>query len=124
MTHNHPPSFNFAMYKYWATVQNPFQCPCYSEPYGRGGFRLDHEFRAGDAVEIFESHEHLDETGTNIEYVSARTSQGWINVWTLYNREGNPRGINFCTISWELQQGRQKRAIFGEGNPRKRRRSL
>ena len=130
MSDNHPPMFNFAMYKYWAQVRRPFSCPCYSLPYAPAPHGGSHEglptYQAGERVEIKdESQEYYDDTqaARPVEYVSVLVEGGWINVWTLYNLAGHPVGVNFCTITHEFRDPVESKDPVALRESKKRRRS-
>ena len=94
---------------YVARVKKPFVCPAYTKAYPDGksvfirtnsGEQKKLVYNVGEEVSIVSVH-YAD------GYLSAlvHPSGHWINLWTIFNKEGKPRpprGISFCEF-WPKQ---------------------
>ena len=86
------PIADFERFTYEATI-NCDRCPAYTAPYGHGGRRAGPSYSRGEVVEIL----MLEDCGT---YVSALLADDtWINVWCLHNKQGEPVGVDLCTLN-------------------------
>ena len=90
------PVFDFHRFDYEAVVKHPFRLPVYSAPHGCGGHKVGISYLAGDSIQI------LDEIKVSRTYdgtyVSALCPRGWINLWTLHNKNGSPVGVDFVKL--------------------------
>ena len=85
--------FDYSRYRYFGECKPQFRLPVYTAPFP-DGVRLGISKVSGERFNIYE---HC--WSPNEDYISARTDEGWVNIWTLYNNSGYPRGVPFAQIS-------------------------
>ena len=90
---NPKPELKFERHDYTARVRIT-ALPACSAPYPHG-WRCSTTYRRGTSVRAVDAQVSACRT-----YLSALTVNGeWINVWTVTNLRGEPRGVNFCWLT-------------------------
>ena len=84
--------FDYTRYRYSGECRPQFSLPIYTAPYP-DGIGVGRSMRPGERFSIYEHRLSAD-----LDYISARTDGGWVNLWTRYNRRGVPTGVVFADI--------------------------
>ncbi len=109
----HEQSHDFGKYRYAVRIRGRFVCPGYAAPMGLGGgAKLPRRFRASDGM--LEIDDMNCPIGADYAGVKLESGPGddrgpcWVNVWTLYNKQGWANGVAFADLFRQLRSGRPR----------------